>query len=174
MRALVDRKRLQRVFEALSRAATGELRVYLVGGTSAVEIGWRDSTVDIDLVMRPDDDRLLRAIPEIKERLSVNIEFASPADFIPVPEGWEDRSPRIVRIARTWFHHYDLYAQALAKIERGHDRDRVDVREMISRGLVEPVKLREYFARVEPELYRFPAIDPASFRRALDESLTNI
>lgn len=171
MREVVDRERLHRVLEALSRAATGELRVYLVGGTTAVEIGWRDSTVDIDLVMRPYDDGLLRSIPEIKERLSVNIELASPADFIPVPEGWEERSPRIERISRTWFHHYDLYAQALAKIERGHDRDRVDVREMIARGLVEPSKLREYFNRVEPMLYRFPAIDAAAFRRALEESL---
>lgn len=171
MREVVDRERLHRVLAALSRAATDELRIYLVGGTTAVEIGWRDSTVDIDLVMRPHDDGLLRSIPEIKERLSVNIELASPADFIPVPEGWEDRSPRIERIGRTWFHHYDLYAQALSKIERGHDRDRVDVREMIARGLVEPSKLREYFSRVEPMLYRFPAIDAAAFRRALDESL---
>jgi hypothetical protein len=25
------------------------------------------------------------------------------------------------------FHHYDFYAQALAKIERGHELDRTDV-----------------------------------------------
>jgi hypothetical protein len=80
VRAVIDRKRLQRVLEALSRAASGELRVYLVGGTTAVEIGWRDSTVDVDLVMRPDDDALLRAIPEIKERLSVNIETRIAGD----------------------------------------------------------------------------------------------
>jgi hypothetical protein len=171
VRSVVDRERLRRVLEALSRAATGELRIYLVGGTTAVEIGWRASTVDIDLVMRPDDDGLLRAIPEIKDRLSVNIELASPADFIPVPEGWEERSPRIERIGRTWIHHYDLYAQALAKIERGHDRDRTDVREIIARGLVDRSKLREYFSRIEPMLYRFPAIDGAAFRRALEESL---
>ena len=27
-------------------------------------------------------------------------------------------------------------------------------------GLVEPGRLRELFAEIEPELYRFPAIDP--------------
>lgn len=27
---------------------------------------------------------------------------------------------------------------------------------------------RAYFARIEPELYRFPAIDPAAFRRAVE------
>lgn len=66
------------------------------------------------------------------------------------------------------FRHFDLYAQALAKIERGHDTDRQDVAELIGRGLVERERLREYFDAIEPELYRFPAIDPASFRRAVE------
>jgi hypothetical protein len=42
---------------------------------------------------------------------------------------------------------------------------------MIARGLVDPSKLREYFSRVEPMLYRFPAIDASAFRRAIDASL---
>jgi hypothetical protein len=28
----------------------------------------------------------------------------------------------------------------------------------------------EYFARIEPDLYRFPALDPPSFRRAVEEA----
>ena len=67
------------------------------------------------------------------------------------------------------FFHYDFMAQALAKLERGHARDRADVREMLSRGLVDPARARDYFASMEPELYRFPAIDPPTFRRAVDE-----
>ena len=47
--------------------------------------------------MVPDLDRVFRAIPEIKERLQINIELASPDDFIPVREGWEDRSPFIAQ-----------------------------------------------------------------------------
>ena len=38
--------------------------------------------------MVPDLDRVFRSIPEIKERLQINIELASPDDFIPVREGW--------------------------------------------------------------------------------------
>lgn len=71
------------------------------------------------------------------------------------------------------FLHYDLYAQALAKLERGHDRDLDDVREMLARGLVERDLLRGFFAEIEPELYRYPAIDPASFRRRVAEALGN-
>jgi hypothetical protein len=64
--------------------------------------------------------------------------------------------------------HYDLVAQALAKIERGHGRDLADVEAMLDRGLISGAEVRAMYARVELELYRFPAIDPPSFRRAVD------
>ena len=44
-------------------------RVYLTGGATAVLEGWRRSTVDIDLRFEPDDDRLLRVLPELKEHI---------------------------------------------------------------------------------------------------------
>ena len=66
------------------------------------------------------------------------------------------------------FHHFDLYAQALAKLERGHHQDVLDVREMLQRSLVTPPQLLAYFERIEPDLYRYPAIDPPSFRRAVE------
>ena len=65
------------------------------------------------------------------------------------------------------FRHFDLYAQALAKIERDHETDRRDVAELIGRGLVDRLRLQDYFDAIEPDLHRFPAIDPASFRRAV-------
>jgi len=170
MRGRVDEQRIRQLMEAFGREARHPLHVYLVGGATAVLMGWRASTIDVDLVVRPEDDSLLRAIPELKERLKINIEFASPADFIPVPPGWEDRSPFVGQIGPVTFHHYDLYAQALAKVERGHEQDRADVGEMVARGLIEPKRAREYFARIEPDLYRFPAIDAATFRRAVEST----
>jgi hypothetical protein len=171
MRALADRERITRVMEAMARAAEGETHVYLVGGTTAVLLGWRESTIDIDFVMQPEDDAVMRALAEIKERLQVNLEMASPLDFIPVPPGWQDRSPQVRRIGRVTFHHFDPYAQALAKIERGHSQDVTDVHQMLAFGLIEPDRARRYFAQIEPELYRFPAIDAPSFRRAVDALL---
>lgn len=38
---------------------------------------------------------------------------------------------------------------------------------MISGGLVVPSKLAELYEAIEPELYRFPAIDPKAFRAAV-------
>lgn len=169
MRQLADADRIRRFMRALGAEAAVEARVYLTGGATAVLYGWRASTIDVDVRFAPEHDRLFRAIPPLKEDLKINVELASPSDFIPVPPGWEDRSPFIVREGKLAFHHFDLYAQALAKVERSHAQDVADVREMMRRGLIEPANAREYFARIEPELYRYPAIDPLSFRRAVDE-----
>jgi hypothetical protein len=43
---------------------------------------------------------------------------------------------------------------------------------MISRGLVEPARLCELYEAIEPELYRYPAIDESVFRRKVDAVLT--
>jgi len=157
--------------EGFARAARGPTRVYLVGGTSAVLLGWRESTIDVDFVPRPEDDALLRELPALKEQFEINLELASPLDFIPVPSGWEDRSPFIKKIGEVSFHHFDPYAQVLAKIERGHARDMTDAREFLDRGLVDPRRLRAYFLEIRPLLYRFPAVDAPTFERAVGEFL---
>jgi hypothetical protein len=155
---------------ALGRDVRGEHTVYLVGGATAVLEGWRDSTIDIDIALpdRVAGDEVLRALPRIKDELELNVELASPADFVPVPEGWEGRSRSVGREGSVTFLHFDLYSQALAKLERGHDRDLEDVSAMLARGLVERERLRACFGEIEPELYRFPAVDPASFRRRVE------
>jgi hypothetical protein len=85
--------------------------------------------------------------------------------------GWRDRSLFIGRYGRLDFFHYDPYSQALAKLERGHARDMVDVSAMLGGGLVQPVKLMELFSGIEADLIRYPAIDPASFRLSVDTFL---
>jgi hypothetical protein len=39
---------------------------------------------------------------------------------------------------------------------------------MLARGLVDRDKLGAYFVEIESELYRYPAIDPESFRRRVE------
>ena len=173
MREIADKARIEAFLHAFAREAATDTHVYLVGGTSAVLVGWRESTVDVDLVMRPESDAMLRAIPHLKERLRLNVEIASPDQFIPVPPGWEERSPVVVRIGRVTFHHYDFTAQALAKIERGHARDLADVRAMADAGLINSAEVRRQFALIEPALYRYPAVDPVSFRRAVDAQFSD-
>ncbi len=172
MREPADAERIRRFMRALGAAADQEADVYFTGGATAVLFGWRSTTIDVDIKLEPELDSLLRAIPEIKDELRINVELASPADFIPVPDGWKERSISIGREAKVSFHHFDPVAQALAKLERAHELDRVDVRALVEAGLVEPAQLLEVFAQIEPELYRFPAIDPATFRRSVEEAFS--
>jgi hypothetical protein len=169
MRDLADAPRIERFMQALGQAAKVEGRVYLTGGATAVLQGWRDSTIDVDIKVIPDTDDLLREIPRLKEELNVNVELAAPSDFIPVADGWEERSPLIRRVGRVSFHHFDPIAQALSKAERGHEQDLEDIRNLIKSGLVDPSDARAHFDSIEPDLYRFPAIDPASFRQSVEE-----
>jgi hypothetical protein len=173
MREPATRERIEAFLRALAAAADRDTRCYLVGGTSAVLLGWRDSTRDVDLVLQPESDALLRAIPRLKESQQLNVEFAAPDHFIPVPDGWESRSPLAATFGRVEVRHYDLAAQALSKIERGHRRDLDDVRAMLDRGLITPGSLRETFAAIEPKLYRYPAVDAPAFKRALDALLAD-
>ncbi len=171
MRALADADRIHKFMRALGAASPAEARVYFTGGATAVLHGWRPSTIDVDIRIVPEHDALFRAIPQLKEELQLNVELASPDHFIPVKDGWEDRSPFVSREGRVSFHHFDLYAQALSKIERGHTQDVEDVREMLRRGLVERQALMAYFEEIAPRLYRYPALDPATFRRAVNEAV---
>jgi len=173
MRRLVDRDRLMRFMAGLGREARTAGRVYLTGGASAVLFDWRKSTIDVDLKLEPDNDEMMRAIPALKETLEVNVELASPGDFIPELPHWRERSLFITREGPIDFHHYDFYAQALSKLERGHARDLDDVANMRTHGLIQLARLSELFSVIEPELYRYPAIDPRTFRRRVEKLLSS-
>ncbi|HET9212393.1 MAG TPA: DUF6036 family nucleotidyltransferase [Thermoanaerobaculia bacterium] len=171
MRRPVDAERIRRFMRELGGEAERDLRLYFTGGATAVLLGWRSSTVDVDIKVEPESDRIFRALPGVKEKLEINVELAAPDQFIPPVPGWEERSAFIAREGRLSFYHYDFYAQALSKIQRGHAKDREDVRQMLERGLIERDELRRRFEQIEPELYRYPAIDPAAFRKALENAL---
>jgi hypothetical protein len=168
MRELADSPRIELFMRELGQAVRVDGRVYLTGGATAVLYGWRDTTIDVDIKLIPDRDEILREIPRLKEKLNLNVELAAPSDFIPLPPGWEDRSPLIRQEGKLSFHHFDPVAQALSKIERGHEQDIQDVKEMVSAGLVDPSEVVTQFKAIEPELYRFPAIDPTTFRKAVE------
>ena len=172
MRRLADPDRIHELMRRLGQQPGQGGRVYLTGGASALLVGWRQSTIDVDLMFDADAEPLLRAIVGLKETLEINVELASPADFIPELPRWQDRSQFIAREGRIDFFHYDFYAQALAKVERGHSTDLADVSEMLTRQLVQPTKAVQLFDEIEPQLYRYPAIDAGSFRRKVEEAFS--
>ena len=167
MRAETDREKVERFMTALGDRVRGAGRIYLTGGGTAVLYGWRETTIDLDLKADPEPPQFFEAIAEVKETIDLNIELAAPDDFIPELPGWRDRSIFITRRSALDFYHYDLYSQALAKIERGHARDLTDLQSMLISQLIERDKLWELFLAIEPKLVHYPAIDPLTLRRAV-------
>ena len=168
MRSESDQHRIESFISALGERVRGAGRIYLTGGATAVLYGWRTTTIDIDLKADPEPKGLFEAIALLKDELDVNVELASPDDFIPAPPGWRERSIFIARHGRIEFFHYDPYGQALSKLQRGHDRDLLDARSMLAQGLIQTDKLWEMYQLIEPRLLRYPAIDPPTFRRVVE------
>ena len=101
----------------------------------------------------------------------MNLELASPDDFIPALPAWRDRSVFVARHGPVEFLHYDFYAQALAKIERGHAQDMSDVEAMSRLKLIESGRLTRLFSAIESDLVRYPAIDPVQFRHRVERAV---
>jgi hypothetical protein len=129
-----------------------------------VLLGWRETTIDVDLKADPEPVGFFEALPKLKDRIDINIELAAPDDFVPALPGWQDRSMFIESQGQAEFLHYDFYGQALSKIERLHERDEIDVGRMLSDELIHPTKLWELFCAVEEKLIRYPAVDPQKLR----------
>lgn len=165
MRSPADPAKIHRLLAELGRRARGPGRVYLTGGASALLEGWRSSTVDVDLKLDPEPAGIFEAIAELKNELDVNVELASPDQFLPPLPDWRSRSRLIARHGEVEFYHYDFRAQALAKLARAHDRDLADVRAMIERGLVTGTELEAAMQDIVPELIRYPAIEAEAFER---------
>lgn len=168
MRGEADAERIRSLARELGRAVAPGTRMYLTGGATAVLEGWRDSTVDIDVRFEPDSDAALSRIKDLKEELSVNVELASPLDFLPPLDGWQDRSRFRFREGNLEVFDFDPYSQALSKLQRGFDLDLKDVQSMVGSGQVEPARLLELYEGIEPDLFRFPAVDPPSLRAAVE------
>jgi hypothetical protein len=166
----VDSSRVTAFLEALAGWTTAPTTLYLVGGATAVTVGWRASTIDIDLVLQPEDEGALRALPRLKEELDVNVELASPLDYLPELPDWQERSPFVIQVGPLTVRQFDPYSQALAKLERGFSQDIADVRAMVELDLVEPAVLGRLFDEIADTLSRFPTIDPVRLR-ALVEGL---
>jgi hypothetical protein len=175
MRNPLTRKHLVLLMKELAQSAPrrGAYRVYFVGGGTAVYLGWRRSSIDVDLFS--DQDVIFRDIQRIKEHLNINIEFARPEDFVPPLEGTADRHVFIEKVGTITFYHYDPYAQFFSKVVRGFERDLVDARKFVSSGAVDPVRFRALVDKIPDAAYaRYPSLSRKGVEGAVDRFLSEI
>lgn len=144
-----------------------------VGGGTAVLMGWRDSTIDVDLYAA--DDAVFHDVQAIKERLELNIEFARPEDFVPPLAGSGNRHIFIETIGTVGFYHYDPYAQLLSKVVRGFDRDMQDARSFLRSGMVDAKRFRSLVEDIPDEAYaKYPALSRREIQEAVDTFLAKV
>ena len=174
MRNRLDSEKFKTFMQRIGELATSAGTIYVTGGATALLLGIREQTIDIDIKLDPEPAGVFNAIAELKEALNINVELASPDLFLPPLPEWKERSRFIASYGMVQFRHYDFYSQALAKIERGHNVDMLDARALLERGYIRSDELKRLAESIELELMRYPAIDPVSFygkiRQFLEES----
>lgn len=134
--------------------------------------GLRQQTLDITISFEVNDrvhSAFVAAVRDLKERLSQNIKEASPADFIPLPSGYRERSPFIGRYGQLEVLHFDLYSTALSKIERGTEGDLDDVLSLLRSGRIELAAMTGYFEEIMVR-YAVESLrqDPVEYRRKFE------
>ncbi|OBQ38388.1 MAG: hypothetical protein AN487_07685 [Anabaena sp. CRKS33] len=153
MRANIDTQKLERLMQLLGREAQGSGCIYFTGGASALLIGWRNSTIDVDIRLDPEPPGIFQAIAKLKQELN----------------RWRDRSVFIGKRGQISFYHYDFTAQALAKLSRGFNRDIKDVEAMYKQKLFSLNDLRNCFEAITPELIRFPSLNPDILKSRIEK-----
>lgn len=171
MRRKVTIETLNQFMRELAAAARGPGKVYFTGGVTALLLGFREQTIDIDLKLDPEPEGAFEAIAALKNRLELNVELAAPDDFIPRAPDWRERSQPIASLGQLQYLHYDFSMQALAKLERSHAQDLEDVASLLRGGYVSAGELKLRFVQIEPGLLRYPAIDGAQFKKRLEDFL---
>lgn len=170
----VTRERIERFLRQLGRRYHGGGRLYLAGGTQMVYAGFRHQTEDIDYMIRleGDHEQFTTAVRSLVRELDLSVEPASPRDFIPLPRGWEERSRFIGRYGRLDVFTFDPISTALAKIERGSNRDIEDALSLVGRGIVGLPELAAAFEEIVPRLeIESLRVDEFDFRRKLEAFL---
>jgi hypothetical protein len=167
MRPNVGKSQIDDFLKNLGRAFHKQGRLYLVGGAALVHLGIRSGTTqDIDIEIRAtNEDEMTEAIRRLKDTMKINVEFASPADFIPIPSQWEMNAKYVGRYGSIDVFYFDFYSITLSKIERGSTADINDVKLLVQHGIIDLQELDNAYNEVLPRVGKRPynRLDPQKF-----------
>ena len=161
MRHNVTKADIEKFLEALGKSFRKPGRLYLAGGAALVHIGLRPgSTMDIDVAIEAsDEDEMVTAIRKLVEKMQINVKFASPGDFIPLPTQWTAQARYVGRYGSIDVFYFDFYSLALSKISRGNDRDLIDVQLLLQQKLITLEELDTAYNEVLPRMGKRPYIN---------------
>jgi hypothetical protein len=159
MRPKVDKARIEDFLKNLGRNFRKSGRLYLVGGAALVHSGVRSgSTLDIDVEIAGENEgEMIDAIRQLIQQMNINVEFASPGDFMPLPKHWLTQSQYVGRYGAIDVFYFDFYSIALSKMQRGSDLDINDVKLLLQQRVITLEGLdsayQEVFAQLRESSY---------------------
>jgi hypothetical protein len=111
------------------------------------------------------EEEMTNVIRQLKDTLKINVKFASPADFIPVPHQWEMNAKYIGRYGTIDVFYFDFCSIALSKIQRGSTRDINDVKLLLQGGFITLQGLDAAYNEILPQVGKRPyhRLDPKQF-----------
>jgi len=171
--------RLEQFLTRLGREYREQGSVYLVGGTGLLYQQLKGLTKDVDLTTRvlpASQDRFGEVVRRLGRELNMAIEVVSPADFIPLPRGAEERHRYLGRQGSLDLYAFDPVSTALAKIARGRAGDYADVRALVEAGQISGTQLTVALEEILPRVAAGEAlkITPDAFRTHMTEFLESL
>jgi hypothetical protein len=166
----VTRPRLQRLLAAVAERLRGPARLLLVGDSALVAAGLQEWTDR--LVYTADAGEPAGLVPAIREAASLEgvvVAHESPADVLPLPEGFDGRARALEGVAPSAALEvlaFDPVSVAVRLVARGDEPDYRTVLSFLRHGWVTMDHLERALAEVLPRFSEDRIQqDPAEFRR---------
>ncbi|MEW5940007.1 MAG: DUF6036 family nucleotidyltransferase [Chloroflexota bacterium] len=133
----VSRKSIQEFLERLGSRYPQDETLSLLGGSAMILLGSTRETMDIDYVgddLHKNDFQIL--VETIASELGLDAEAVPIEHFVPLPEGYDQRRIHIGHYGKVNVFVIDPYSIALSKVDRGSDRDLIDLVFLIQQNLI--------------------------------------
>lgn len=166
MRDNSDLQRIEKFISNVGKLVKVPVEIYFSGGATAVMFGIREMTIDVDIRFEPDEMQMYKTIQTLKEKLNMNIELASPMDFIPTLPKWKERSIFIAQENKVKFFHCDLYSQIISKVQRGWKQDLSDAKVFLKQA-GDSSLLKKLFVEAKPDFIKYPTVNVKKLEKKL-------
>lgn len=137
-----------------------------------IDLGLRAATLDIDYDAEADDPSTLaeleQAIRALKIELDVNVEPASPADFLPVSPSVHAQSRYVGRFGSVSVYYYHLPSLVIAKAARAYEQDLDDAEQLIRTGEVTWTEIDQAWTEMRERPTGWLHYEPDDVQRRLD------
>lgn len=134
---VVSKQRVLEFLESLGKRYPKTETLSLLGGSAMLLLGSPRETLDIDYVGSDiHKNEFQNALEEIAADFDLDTKAVPIDQFIPLPEGNEQRKIHIGQFGKVTVYVLDPYSIALSKIDRGSDRDFDDIIFLIQNNLI--------------------------------------